>query len=676
MRDELDKIGNGIHLAADAALETDLAADGIDRGAQRRVGAIFDEFALRQAVQAQPSACGERVMRGNSQDQGLLSQGTDRDPVGKRSERMIDEGKFQLALNDRRRQGADAPVAQPQRDARMETMIALQKTGQMNDAEGLEDADRQLAADQSAHTGDGVTRLLGARQHLPGMRQQGAARLGDFDAARAAHEELGTELSLQCPDGSRQARLGQMDAVRGAREVAFLDHGKEMRKLAQLHGMNSFSDIITQYHRNNPFDSSMSVADIERHDRRSSFMSARAAAISPALVALLALACGAAAANLYYAQPLLPTIAATFGVSIKAAGLLITASQFGYLMGLAFLVPLGDRLERRRLIIIMLLVTAAGLLAAACAPNFALFAAALLLIGTASVAAQIIVPTAAALAGGQGGGKIVGTVMAGLLTGIIASRIISGLVASVAGWRAVFALASLGMIILCVLLRLSLPRMPPEGTAKLSYGALLRTVIVLIRDEPVLRQRMALGAIGMGCFSALWTAIAFLLAEAPYHYGDAGIGLFGFAGLVGALTARYAGTLADKGYAHRTTPAAIIILIVSWGVLAFGRLSIVPLIVGVVTLDLGVQALHISNQNILYALRPEARSRLTTAYMVAYFLGGAVFSAAASLLYALFGWSGVCILGLAAAIMALIVWLMSRSDRSSSHLNERAHHAR
>ena len=179
----------------------------------------------------------------------------------------------------------------------------------------------------------------------------------------------------------------------------------------------------------------------------------------------------------------------------------------------------------------------------------------------------------------------------------------------------------------------------------------------LVREEPLLRQRMVLGAAGMGCFSVLWTSIAFLLSGAPYHYGNIVIGLFGLAGLAGALIAPVAGRLADRGHSKLATSATLVVLLASWGLLALGGHSIPALIAGIVALDLGVQGLQISNQSAIYSLRPEARSRLTTAYMVAYFAGGASLSAAAAALYGSDGWAGVCVLGAVTAAVALAAWL-------------------
>jgi predicted MFS family arabinose efflux permease len=379
--------------------------------------------------------------------------------------------------------------------------------------------------------------------------------------------------------------------------------------------------------------------------------------ISRRLVLLLAVACGASVANLYYAQPLLHTLGHAFHVSNGTAGLLVTVTQVGYVIGLALLVPVGDLRERRTLISGILLLTALALAVAAAAPSIAVFAAALAAVGLTSVVAQVIVPMSSSLAAEHEVGRVVGTVMSGLLTGILIARTISGLIAAAFGWRTVFALAAVGMVALAGTLRRALPRIPP--TAQLSYGGVLRSVLVLVRDEPVLRQRMMLGALCFGCFSVLWTSLAFLLSGAPYHYGNAVIGLFGLAGVVGAVAASATGRLADRGRGGQASIVAIVILLASWPVLAAGRSSVIALIIGIAVLDLGAQALHISNQSAIYALRPEARSRLTTAYMVSYFLGGAVLSALTSTLYASGGWSGVCLLGAATAGLALVVWVLT-----------------
>ncbi len=381
--------------------------------------------------------------------------------------------------------------------------------------------------------------------------------------------------------------------------------------------------------------------------------------VSRGLVLLLATACGTAAANLYYAQPLLHTLAVAFGVSNATAGLLITISQLGYVVGLALLVPLGDLHERRGLISGTMLVTAAALALSAVAPAFAVLGAALAVVGVTSVVAQIIVPMSSSLSAEHERGSVVGTVMSGLLIGILLARTVSGLIAAAFGWRVVFWFAAAAMVLLAATLRRKLPKVPP--TTELSYGELLRSVASLVRGEPILRQRMMVGALTFGCFSTLWTSLAFLLSGPPYGYGNGVIGLFGLVGVVGALAASGAGRLADRGHNGRATTVTALIMLASWGVLALGKTSLVALIIGIALLDLGVQGLHISNQSAIYALRPEARSRLTTAYMVAYFLGGAALSAISAALYGAAGWGGICLLGAATALLALVGWVVTEA---------------
>jgi predicted MFS family arabinose efflux permease len=378
--------------------------------------------------------------------------------------------------------------------------------------------------------------------------------------------------------------------------------------------------------------------------------------IGRGLVLLLALTCGAAVANLYYAQPLLETLADDFHVSVATAGLLVTVSQLGYVVGLALLVPVGDLRERRGLITVTLAITAVGLGVAAAAPGFVVFGVALGVVGVTSTVAQVIVPMSSSLAADHERGRVVGIVMSGLLIGILVARTVSGLIAAAFGWRMVFVVGAVGMLVLAMTLRRALPRVPPTTAG--SYGSLLRSVAGLVRSERVLRERMALGALAFGCFSALWTALAFLLAGAPYHYGNAVIGLFGLVGVAGATAAVVAGRLSDRGWGAQTATAAILALLISWAALAAGKTSVVALIIGIALLDLGVEGLHISNQSAIFALRPDARSRLNTAYMVSCFLGASLFSALAAAIFDANGWSGVCVLGGATAALALVIWAL------------------
>jgi predicted MFS family arabinose efflux permease len=376
------------------------------------------------------------------------------------------------------------------------------------------------------------------------------------------------------------------------------------------------------------------------------------------LVLLMAVACGAAVANIYYAQPLLSTIAHDFSVSDGTAGLLVTASQVGYAAGLVLLVPLGDLIERRRLITGILLITAIALAATAAAPSFDALAAALLVVGVTSVVAQILVPLASALAPESERGRVVGKVMSGLLVGILVARTASGVLSELGGWRLVFGVSAALMIALSLVLRRSLPEARP--TTILSYPALLRSVGQLVVEQPTLRVRMIYGALQMGQFSVLWTTIAFLLAGEPYHYGDATIGLFGLVGLAGALAAQVAGRMADRGRHHLSTGLFFLTMLLSWGAIAAGKSSLAALIVGIALLDLGVQGAQITSQSVIYALDPAARSRLTTAYMTTVFASAAATSAIASAVYDSGGWGAVSTLGAALAGAGVLVWMLEQ----------------
>ena len=350
--------------------------------------------------------------------------------------------------------------------------------------------------------------------------------------------------------------------------------------------------------------------------------------MSNRLVVLLAVACGATVANLYYAQPLLDTIARALSVSPGTAGLLVTATQAGYVAGLLFIVPLGDLLQRRRLVSVLLALDALALAVAAAAPAFGVLAAALAVVGVTSVAAQVLVPFASALAAEEERGRVVGRVMSGLLLGILLARTVAGLVSELGGWRLIYGLAAGAMLVLALVLRRALPAVRAARRRCPTRGC-WRSVGTLIREEPALRHRMAIGFLSMASFSGLWTSIAFLLSGPEYGYSEATIGLISLFGLAGAAMASYAGRAADRGHVVAGTRLAAAAVLGGWGLIALGESSLAPLLVGIVILDLGIQATQILNQSVIFRLRPEARSRLNTAYMTCYFAGAVTGSAGA-----------------------------------------------
>jgi predicted MFS family arabinose efflux permease len=372
-------------------------------------------------------------------------------------------------------------------------------------------------------------------------------------------------------------------------------------------------------------------------------------------LAAMAAGSGLAVANNYYAQPLLADMGRYFGVDDRRMGLVVTLSQVGYAAGLLLFVPLGDRLERRSFILVMLGAVTVALLGVAVAPSFAWLAAASLAVGVTTIAPQLLVPFAAHLAAPRERGRVVGTVMGGLLIGILGARTVSGVVGEYLGWRAMYAVAAAVMVGLASALRALLPRSEPEASG-LSYGALLRSIGALLREEPVLRQSCLFGAMSFGAFSAFWTTLAFHLAGPPFRYPSGVVGLFGLVGIVGALAAPLAGRVADRRSARTTIGAALGCVLLAYAVLYGAGGTLWGLVLGVILLDLGVQAAHISNQSRIYAVRPEARSRMNTAYMVAYFVGGASGSACAAWGWSLAGWGGVCLVGLAMTSLGLLAF--------------------
>jgi predicted MFS family arabinose efflux permease len=383
--------------------------------------------------------------------------------------------------------------------------------------------------------------------------------------------------------------------------------------------------------------------------------------MSRRLVAVMAVATGVTVANTYYAQPLLHAIGETFGVGPATAGLIVTVGQIGYALGLVFLLPAGDLAERRRLITVICLGTALALAGAALAPTPAALLAAVAVVGLTSVVAQILVPFAASLASDDERGSVVGTVMSGLLLGMLLARTVAGYIAELAGWRTVYWVAAGLMVVTAAVLHRELPRYR-ERTG-LSYPRLLASVGTILREEPVLRWRAVYGALAFGTFSVLWTSLTFLLAGPGYRLGEGTIGLFGLVGAAGAVMASLAGRLTDRGGARLLTGGTAACLLVSWVGIGLGAHSVAALIAGILVLDVGVQGLHITNQSEIYRLRPDARSRINAAYMTAYFAGGAVASAASATVYGAAGWTGVSLLGAAFAAAACLVWVAQSALR-------------
>lgn len=373
------------------------------------------------------------------------------------------------------------------------------------------------------------------------------------------------------------------------------------------------------------------------------------------IVFSLAAAAGLTVANIYYNQPMIGLM--EHDLAGRAATYVPTATQLGYAAGLLSLVPLGDLVERKRLIVLQTLALTVALTLVAIAPTAGLVLAASLLVGLLASVAQQIVPFAANLAPDEKRGSVVGTVMAGLLCGILLSRTLAGFVAGVLGWRAMFWLAVPLALLTAGLMAAQLPRSRPNPGG-MTYGRLLASLWGLWREFPALRLAAFTQCCQFGVFSVFWTTLALRLQE-HFGFGPEAAGLFGIVGAAGVLAAPIAGRVADRSGPHALIVSGCALTLVSWLIFGFWQ-SIAGLVVGVLVLDVAVQLSQISNQSIIYALRPEARARINTVYMAMMFLAGAASSGAATAVWHQWGWTGVTVLGTAIATLGLALQLLRR----------------
>lgn len=366
----------------------------------------------------------------------------------------------------------------------------------------------------------------------------------------------------------------------------------------------------------------------------------------------MAIGSGVAVANIYYIQPLLADMGRAFAVSPAAMGALVTLTQVGFAIGMLLLVPLGDIAERRRLILLTLSSAAACLAAVAVAPSYQWIAIAIFFLGAFSVTPQMYVPFAAHLAAPQRRGHAVGVVMSGLLVGILASRAVSGLLGAAAGWRIVFWFGAVLTISMAVVSALSLPT--NVGASRLSYPSLLASLWDFTRRERALRESALAGGMLFGSFSAFWSMLAFRLETPPLHYGSRAAGVFSLLGVAGAAAAPVAGRLADRLNPRANVKIALWATACSfvWFALVGGTLT--GLVVGVIVFDVAIQAGHVTNLSRIHALSPDARNRMTTVYMVSFFLGGAAGSALAAYAWQRWQWIGVCFVGFSMPLVALL----------------------
>ena len=372
--------------------------------------------------------------------------------------------------------------------------------------------------------------------------------------------------------------------------------------------------------------------------------------------------------NLYYVQPLLHQLRGDFHVSTATAAALMTCTQTGYALGLAFVVPLGDIIPRRKLVVGIFLIAALMIGLGSFISSFSFFVVLSVLIGLSSVGGQVIIPFAADLAPEQQRGRVIGKVMTGLLLGVLLSRTFAGLIAQAWGWRAVYACAALLLIAMAVVLHYSLPSEPVRSHVR--YRTLVSSSLMLLVRNRILQKRAYLGTLIFAANSTLWTPLSFHLAIAPFKYSNAVIGLFGLFGVAGVLAANTAGAQADKQRTKIMTIIGATILMISFVILGIGQHNFAGLAFGIIVMDAGMQTIQITNQSVIYALMPETRSRINSAYMVCCFAGASIGSYVAGVLYASYGWSADCwfgaLLGLAIAIPALFWRVPAKTAASTS----------
>lgn len=378
--------------------------------------------------------------------------------------------------------------------------------------------------------------------------------------------------------------------------------------------------------------------------------------LTKSLLWLITITTGIVVGNNYYNQPLLGLMAKDFQVTEAAISIIAMLTQVGFAVGLLFIVPLGDMVQRKKLILSIFLLIIASLMGMVLAPTLPLLYIASFMVGFSSVVPQMLVPLTAELSAPEKRSSSIGMVMSGLLLGILLSRVAAGFIGDIWGWKAIYYIAIGCMIALMLLLTVKLPDVKP--TFKGHYGQLMHSLIHLTKTQPVLRLSAFRGALGFAGFSAFWITLVFHLEEAPFHAGSAVAGSFGLIGAVGALAASAVGKVAKRVSTYTIILVAIFMLLASWIIFYFGGYTYFGLILGVILIDLGLQSMHISNQSSFFALNIGATNRLNTVYMFSYFAGGSLGSYLASQAWKYFKWDGVVFTGLCCTLLVLIAHLL------------------
>lgn len=378
--------------------------------------------------------------------------------------------------------------------------------------------------------------------------------------------------------------------------------------------------------------------------------------LTKGLLWLMAIGAGLVVANNYYNQPLLGMIAREFGESEAATSKVAMVTQIGYAAGLLLIIPLGDMFRRKRIVLIDFVFILASLLLFAFSRSLAVMITASFLIGLTSVVPQVFVPIAAQLSSPEEKGKNVGIVMSGLLVGILASRVFSGIVGEYLGWRAVFLIAAGFMVVLGILIAWLLPNMQP--TFKGTYGQLMGSIFRYFKELPNIRLASLRGALGFGSFSIFWTTLTFRLEQAPFFQGSDVAGSLGLVGIVGALGASLTGYISGRINKNILIAIGCLLMILAWGIFGLWGSTYIGLIIGIVLVDMGLQGMHVTNQTIVFSTHPEAANRLNTIYMVSYFVGGSLGTLVGGQVWQYYGWNGVVCAGGAFVVLCLLTHLL------------------
>ena len=399
-----------------------------------------------------------------------------------------------------------------------------------------------------------------------------------------------------------------------------------------------------------------------------------AARLPRLLVLLFAIAAGLSVANVYYAQPLLDALAQEFGIADASIGIVVTATQVGCALALVFVVPLGDLIDRRRLILVQLACLVLVLTGVALSPSSQWMLVGMLAVGLLGTAmTQGLIAYAASVAAPTERGSVVGVAQSGVVIGLLLARTVSGSVADLAGWRAVFGMAGVLAVLMWAVLYCVLPVVSKKSVSKksvskpasrLGYLALITSTFSLIARDRVLQTRGMLALLMFAAFNIFWTALVLPLSAPPYSLSHTQVGAFGLVGVIGALAAARAGHWADRGAGQRTTGIALGSMLLSWLLMAGMAHSLWWLVIGIILLDLGGQAIHVTNQSMIFSAQSgDAHSRMVAGYMLFYAAGSGLGAIASTAVFAGWGWTGVCVLGASVTMAALGFWVLSLPRR-------------